>query len=121
MTGMYATLQFQLERMAESADSPYAAATDLAELLVRNGMPFRDAHAVVGALVRTSIDNKVDLSELVQAEPLLGDAGVALLQPGVSVQQRSTPGGAGPIPVAIQRVQLGEQIQAERARWSFGE
>jgi argininosuccinate lyase len=121
MTGMYATLQFRLERMAESADSPYAAATDLAELLVRNGLPFRDAHAVVGALVRTSIDDKVDLSELVQAEPLLGDAGVALLQPGVSVQQRSTPGGAGPGPVAIQRVQLGEQIQAERARWSFGE
>jgi argininosuccinate lyase len=121
MTGMYATLQFQLERMAESADSPYAAATDLAELLVRNGMPFRDAHAVVGALVRTSIDNNVALSELVQAEPLLGDAGVALLQPGVSVQQRSTPGGAGPGPVAVQREQLSEQVAAERARWSFGE
>ena len=121
MTGMYATLQFDIERMAESADSPYAAATDLAELLVRNGLPFRDAHAVVGALVRTSIADKVDLSELVQDEPLLGDAGVALLQPGVSVQQRSTPGGAGPVPVAVQREQLRERLAAERARWSFGE
>ena len=119
MTGMYATLQFDIERMAESADSPYAAATDLAELLVRNGLPFRDAHAVVGALVRTSIADKVDLSELVQDEPLLGDAGVALLQPGVSVQQRSTPGGAGPGPVAIQREQLSERLAAERARWNL--
>ncbi|CAB5034213.1 unannotated protein [freshwater metagenome] len=76
---------------------------------------------MVGALVRTSIADKVDLSELVQAEPLLGDAGVALLQPGVSVQQRSTPGGAGPGPVAIQREQLRERVAAERARWSLGE
>jgi argininosuccinate lyase len=121
MTGMYATLQFDIERMAESADSPYAAATDLAELLVRNGLPFRDAHAVVGALVRTSIDDKVDLSELVQAEPLLGDAGVALLQPGVSVRQRSTPGGAGPVPVTVQREQLRERVAAERARSSVND
>jgi argininosuccinate lyase len=93
----------------------------LAELLVRNGLPFRDAHAVVGALVRTSIDDKVDLSELVQAEPLLGDAGVALLQPGVSVRQRSTPGGAGPVPVTVQREQLRERVAAERARSSVND
>lgn len=116
MTGLYGTLQFQLEKMAASADSPYAAATDLAELLVRNGLPFRDAHAVVGALVRTAIEDKVSLSDLVLAEPMLGAAGVALLQPGVSVQQRSTPGGAGPGPVAQQREQLRERIAVERAR-----
>jgi len=118
MTGMYATLQFQFDAMAASADSPYSAATDLAELLVRNGLPFRDAHALVGALVRTSLEGKVELSELVLAEPLLGAAGVALLQPGVSVQQRSSPGGAGPGPVAAQRVRLATQIAAERARSS---
>ena len=65
--------------------------------------------------------DKVDLSELVQAEPLLGDAGVALLQPGVSVQQRSTPGGAGPVPVTVQREQLRERVAGERARSSVND
>ena len=65
MTGLYTTLQFRAERMRAAADSPYAAATDLAEFLVRAGVPFRDAHAIVGALVRESLDDGVPLAELV--------------------------------------------------------
>jgi argininosuccinate lyase len=118
MTGLYATLQFRAERMRAAADSPYAAATDLAEFLVRAGVPFRDAHAVVGALVRQSLDGGVPLAELVAAEPALGAPAVALLGPGVSVRQRTTPGGAGPVAVAEQRRRLGVAVQRERARWS---
>ncbi|MFZ2547608.1 MAG: argininosuccinate lyase, partial [Candidatus Microthrix subdominans] len=55
MAGLYATLRFDTEAMAAAADSPGAVATDLAELLVESGMPFREAHAVVGALVRRSL------------------------------------------------------------------
>jgi argininosuccinate lyase len=102
--------------MAAAADSPFAAATDLAELLVRRGVPFREAHAVVGSLVRRSIDEGLDLATLVAAEPRLGGDGVALLEPGVSVTQRTTPGGAGPEPVARQRLRLGERLAADGRR-----
>ena len=61
-------------------------------------MPFRKAHALVGGLVRDSIERHVPLAELVQAHPDLGDAGAELLEPGVAVTRRTTPGRrrAGP-------------------------
>ncbi|MGZ4706039.1 MAG: argininosuccinate lyase, partial [Acidimicrobiales bacterium] len=55
MSGLLASSTFVTEVMAAAADSPTAAATDLAEYLVDRGMPFRDAHGVVGALVRRSL------------------------------------------------------------------
>lgn len=102
VAGMLATLSFRTDRMAAAADVPTSAATDLAELLVSGGMPFREAHAVVGDLVRRHLDGGEDLRELVRAHPALGDAAVALLAPGVSVTRRTTHGGAGPVPVAAQ-------------------
>jgi argininosuccinate lyase len=114
--GLIGTLQFRTDAMAASADSPYAAATDLAEFLVRGGTPFRDAHAIVGALVRRSLDHGDDLAQLVSAEPRLGPDAVGLLAPGVSVTHRTTPGGAGPQPVAVQRDQLAHRIDEDRAR-----
>ena len=116
VAGMVATLTFRTDRMAASADSPYAAATDLAELLVRRGTPFRDAHAIVGALVRRSIDGGEDLRALVGADPRLGPEGAALLDPGVSVRQRTTRGGAGPGAVADQRARLRARLDADRER-----
>ena len=118
MAGLYRTLGFRREAMEAAADSPYAAATDLAELLVRHGLPFREAHAVVGALVRRSLDEGIPMVELVLAEPQLGEAAAELLEPGVSVRQRTSPGGAGPRPVTAQRAQLAGLIHTERARWS---
>ena len=120
MAGLYRTLQFRPDRMRASADSPYAAATDLAEFLVRDGVPFREAHAVVGALVRRSLDDGSPLADLVLAEPRLGAAAAELLAPGVSVRQRTTPGGAGPVPVAEQRRRLGDAVRRERVRWNPG-
>jgi argininosuccinate lyase len=116
MRGLYATLTFDVERMQQAADSPYAAATDLAELLVERGMPFREAHAVVGALVRDSLERHVPLSELVEAHPELGADGAAVLAPGVPVARRRTPGGAGPEPVAeqIERFERRLVLDAER-------
>ena len=116
MSGLVATLRFNRERMQRAADSPYAAATDLAEHLVMRGTPFREAHAIVGALVRESLDGEVPLAHLVRNHPALGDAAAALLEPGVSVTRRTTPGGAGPAAVEVQIERYTAQIAADRAR-----
>jgi argininosuccinate lyase len=117
LTGMIATATFDVERMQAAADAPTAAATDVAELLVARGMPFREAHAVVGALVRRSLEpGGPPLVELVRAEPLLGDAAADLLAPGRAVQRRSTPGGGGPEPVAAQRRRFRARLDADLAR-----
>ena len=55
--------------MQAAADTPYVAATDLAEQLVLTGTPFREAHAIVGALVRDSLERRVPLADLVAAHP----------------------------------------------------
>ncbi len=102
LNGMIATARFVPERMKAAADAPTMAATDLAEFLVRAGMPFRDAHAIVGALVRRSLNGEGSLVELVTAEPTLGADAAALIAPGVGVTMRTTPGGAGPQPVTEQ-------------------
>ncbi|HEX6568888.1 MAG TPA: argininosuccinate lyase [Acidimicrobiales bacterium] len=116
MTGLYGTLTFGVERMQEAADSPYAAATDLAELLVDRGTPFRDAHALVGALVRDSLERHVPLAELVEAHPGLGAEGAALLEPGRAVTRRTTPGGAGPDAVADQLGRFARRLDADAER-----
>ncbi|HEU5082212.1 MAG TPA: argininosuccinate lyase [Acidimicrobiales bacterium] len=114
--GQYATLTFRPERMAAAADAPTAAATDLAELLVRRGMPFREAHAVVGALVRQAVDGGASLAELAAAHPDLGAEGAALIEPGVPVTMRTTHGGAGPAAVAAQLERFRARLAADRAR-----
>jgi argininosuccinate lyase len=116
IAGMIATATFDTARMQAAADSPHLAATDLAEHLVVGGMPFRDAHAVVGALVRDSIDRGVPLSGLVAAHPSLGAEAVALLEPGASVRRRTTPGGAGPDAVAVQLARFHARLDEDRAR-----
>ena len=116
LTGMLAAATFNTDRMAAAADIPESAAVDLAEHLVANGMPFRDAHAVVGGLVRDARERHVSLAELVEAHPALGPAAVALLEPGVAVTRRTTPGGAGPGPVAEQLSRFRKQVAAESAR-----
>ena len=109
LDGMISTTTFNTEAMAAQAASPYAAATDLAEWLVARGMPFRDAHAVVGEKVRRALAGEGSLGELVAADPQLGDEAAALLEPGVSATRRTTRGGGSPAAVA-------DQIKRFRAR-----
>ena len=68
--------------MRVAADTPYVAAVDLAEWLVARGMPFREAHGVVGGLVRDAVERHVPLRELVEAHPALGTEAADLLDPG---------------------------------------
>ncbi len=109
LDGMISTTTFNTEAMAAQAASPFAAATDLAEWLVARGLPFRDAHAVVGEKVRRALAGEGSLRELVAADPQLGAEAAALLEPGVSVTRRTTRGGGSPAAVA-------DQIERFRAR-----
>jgi argininosuccinate lyase len=67
-TGMIAGVSFQRERLREAASDELIAATDVADLLVRLGVPFREAHGVVAGLVRTALDSGRQLSELTAEE-----------------------------------------------------
>jgi len=96
LTGMIATATFVPEAMQAAADEETMAATDLAEYLVRSGMPFREAHAVVGAHVRAHLAGEGTLRELVAADVRLGDDAAALVGPGVGVRMRTSRGAAGP-------------------------
>lgn len=107
--GLLATATFRTERMQAAADDSLAAATDLAEHLVCQGVPFREAHAIVASLVRQAVERGVPMEELVMTEPRLGPEALELLENGASVTRRTSPGGAGPVRVK-------EQLAVAKAR-----
>ena len=113
--GMIATATWVPERMQAAADAESSSATDLAEWLVRQGTPFRDAHAIVGALVRRALAGEASLKALAAADPALGPDAAALVSPGVGVRQRTSPGGAGPVPVAAQLERFRAKLAELRA------
>jgi argininosuccinate lyase len=114
LTGLMSTVDFVDEAMTAGADSPANAATDIAEHLVRLGMPFREAHAIVGSVVRQSVERGVPLDELVSNHPNLGPDFLVFLEPGSGVRRRTSPGGAGPDPVARQLEQARERIERQQ-------
>ena len=67
-TGMVGGVRFARERLREAASDELIAATDVADLLVRLGVPFREAHGVVAGLVRTALDSDRTLSQLSEQE-----------------------------------------------------
>jgi argininosuccinate lyase len=102
--------------MIAAADDPMSSATDLAEHLVEAGTPFREAHTVVGGLVRQAVERGVPLDELVSNDPRLGPDCLGLLQAGSAVSRRTTPGGAGPAPVGRQLDAARERLHEQRER-----
>lgn len=103
-------LEFQLETMRTAAGQGFSLATDIADYLVKKGMPFRDAHGVVGALVREAEHRACELNEL----PFETYSGLShLFQPDVlqisvesALADRDVPGGTAPRQVRIAAVQL---------------
>jgi argininosuccinate lyase len=118
--GMVATATWVPERMQSAADSETGSATDLAEWLVQRGTPFRDAHAIVGLLVRRHLAGEGTLRSLVAADPALGADAAALVAPGVAVQRRTTAGGAGPAAVAVQLERFRSRLAELRAAVTAG-
>ncbi|MCE9621996.1 MAG: argininosuccinate lyase [Actinomycetia bacterium] len=114
VSGMIATAKWNTERMQQAADAEVNSATDLAEWLVQRGTPFRDAHSLVGKLVRRHVAGEGSLRSLVEAEAALGPDAAALVAPGVAVQRRTTPGGAGPAAVATQMLRFKNKVHELR-------
>ena len=113
MRGMIATATIRAEKMRAAADSEVLAATDLAEWLVGEGMPFREAHAVVGGLVQRVVAGEGTLFDLASKHPQLGERAAGMIARGV--RNRTSPGGAGPEPVARQYEQYCAQMNLLRA------
>ena len=116
LTGLLATATFDAVRMAAAADAADASAVDLVEYLVTGGMAFRTAYVQVAAMVRDAAERHLPLAELVTAHPGLGPEAVGLLEPGVSVRRRTSPGGAGPEPVRQQLRHFAEALTTTEER-----
>ncbi len=111
--GMMNSISFKRERMAAAASDEFLAATDIADLLVRRGMPFREAHGVVAGLVRTAISQGKSLSDLSREElaagsGLLDDEFYAVLEDGAWLEAKISEGGT-----SLARVR--EQLDQARA------
>jgi argininosuccinate lyase len=114
--GMLAGISFRRERLAGAATDELLAATDVADLLVRRGMPFRESHGVVAGLVRSAIEQGKSLSELSREEiashsTLLDDEYYAVLSDGAWLETKVSEGGT-----SLARV----REQLERARSALG-
>ncbi len=114
--GMVASLTFNRERLESAAADEMLAATDVADLLVRRGMPFREAHGVVAGLVREAVTRGVPLSELsdddlAAASPLLDGGFREVLADRAWLESKVSEGGT-----SLARV----REQLERARTATG-
>ncbi|MAT36485.1 MAG: argininosuccinate lyase [Acidimicrobiaceae bacterium] len=116
LNGMVDTMKFNSEVMKQHADNPNSAAIDLAEYLVAKGIPFREAHAIVGSHVAASIEEGTDLADIVSSDERLGPEAAALLAPGAAVNRRTSPGGAGPEAVKVQIKEFQIQLDSQRER-----
>ena len=121
LTGMVATLEFDTARMAELAPQGFSLATDVAEWLVREGVPFRVAHEVAGGCVQRCEELGVELDELTDAQlaelsPHLTPAVREVLTVAGSVASRDGRGGTAPARVAEQLEELAAAVERVHGR-----
>ena len=100
-TGMISTMQFNKQNMEASAKNGFTNATDAADYLVNHGVPFRDAHGIVGRLVLTCIDKGISLDELPLEEykaisPVFENDIYEAISMKTCVEKRMTIGAPGP-------------------------
>ena len=122
VSGMIETLTFDTERMRAAAPAGHALATDVAEWLVRQGVPFREAHEISGACVRLCDERGTELWEL-SDEDLLGvsphlaaDVRAVLTLDG-AVNARSAFGGTAPARV-LEQLEAARDSVADDAAWA---
>jgi argininosuccinate lyase len=124
MAGLVATMRFDTERITRGAAAGHALATDLAELLVRRGVPFREAHEIVGHLVVWCQVHDCELADVSDADlarvspRLTPDVREALTVNG-ALAARSAPGGTAPARVAEQLAALRAEVERQAA-WACG-
>jgi argininosuccinate lyase len=115
MAGCVASLRFDRDRLEAAAAGGFSLATDLAEELVRRGVPFREAHEVVGQVVRMAEERGVDLDGLdpaaiAGAHPALDLSVADLLDTRRAVERRGSSLGTAPGSVAAQLRRLRDRI-----------
>ena len=122
LTGTVATMRVRTERLVESAPEGFSLATDVAEYLVRAGIPFRDAHEAVGRLVAFCDSRDLTLEQVSDADlagispHFLPDVRAVLSVTG-AMDARATPGGTAPVRVREQLAAVRGQLDADR-RWA---
>ncbi len=126
MAGTVATLRVDSEAMRRAADDPMLLATDLAEVLVRAGVPFREAHEAVGRAVRHCVEKDLDLRSLSREDlrafhPAFPADAAKLLDLEGSLEARSLAGGTAAQTVrdALERVE--GEIERQAADLGAGE
>lgn len=120
LTGLVATMQVHEATIAAAAGTGHALATDVAEWLVRRGVPFRQAHEVVGALVAAAVRSGQEFADLDDAElaavsPVLDPTVRSVLDVRGAIAARAAVGGTAPHRVAEQLAVLEELVGAHRA------
>ena len=123
LTGMVTTTIFDKERISASAGTGFSLATEIADFLVRAGVPFAKAHDVAGECVRTCESNSIDLHELSDAQllaihPLLHASVRNVLTIEGALNSRTATGGTAPSQVSRQIWQLREEIALQRAHFA---
>jgi argininosuccinate lyase len=116
---MLQSIEFNRERMAEAASDEFIAATDVADLLVRRGVPFREAHGIVGGVVRAAVERGKKLSELTQEEltelaPGLDGQFYELLDEGSWLESKVSDGGTAMARVRDQVAQARQVLREAR-------
>jgi argininosuccinate lyase len=102
LCGAYDTMTFNEEVAASAADDPFMVAIDIAEELVSEGVPFRQAHEQVGRLVAEAVTTDRTLGEVVADHPDFKRF-AALFELGAALTRRRSPGSSGPLSADAQR------------------
>jgi len=119
--GMLAGICFDRARMEEASGDEMLAATEVADLLVRRGVPFREAHGIVGGLVRDAVEQGKSLSELSEDElrqrsEQLDGSYYEVLKRSSWLESKKIAGGTGSVPLAAQLGEASETLAAVKAR-----
>ncbi len=121
--GMLAGIEFDRERLEAASGDEMLAATEIADLLVHRGVPFREAHGIVGGLVRDAVEAEKRLSELTPEElrersEHLDDSYYEVLERSSWLESKRIEGGTGSKPIERQLKLAHETLDAVRARVS---
>ncbi len=119
--GMLAGIEFDRERLEDASGDEMLAATEVADLLVRKGVPFREAHGIVGGLVRAAVERGGNLSdftpeELQRHSEHLDESYYEVLKRSSWLESKRIAGGTGSVPLAAQLDEARKTLAAVQAR-----
>ena len=123
--GILEGIVFDREQMEVASGDEMLAATEVADLLVRRGVPFREAHGIVGELVRDAVEHGKSLSELTPVElkqrsELLDQSYYEVLQRASWLESKRIAGGTGSAPLATQLEAARQTLAAVQERVAEG-